>query len=78
MAVSIIKVYNSKYNAWEERAKVCLQWNDLKHRGFSQDIYTDQQGIAVIEHNASGEATVYVNGVQSGELYTPGSCVITI
>lgn len=72
MATSIIKVYNASYGKWAKGARVSLSF-DASLGGFSKEVYTDEQGMAVIEHSSTGMATVYVNGRTNGRIRTPGS-----
>ncbi len=78
MATSIIKVYNSKYGRWESRAKVVLGWDGFVNSGMSGQVYTNDHGEAVINHSATGEATVYINGKKQGKMRTPGAATFTI
>lgn len=61
MATSIVKVYNSRYGQWEENAKVVLGWNGFINLGMSRPFYTNSNGVAILEHTATGEAEIYVN-----------------
>lgn len=78
MPASIVKVYNARYGKWEENAKVVLGWDGFINLGMSRPVYTNREGIAVVDHSATGEATVYVNGRRVGEMYTPGSTTVEI
>lgn len=78
MEVSIIKVYNSRYGQWEANARVCLHWDGVFNQGFSEEVWTDSNGVAIINHKATGEAMVYVNGMKVEKMYTPGHITVTI
>lgn len=45
-------------------------------KGMSRPVYTDRDGVAVIEHSSSGEADVYVSGRRIGRLRAPGETVV--
>lgn len=72
MSTSIIKVYNSRYGRWESNARVVLEWNGIASLGQSSPVYTNSSGIAEVNHNSSGQATVYINGKEMGRMSTPG------
>jgi hypothetical protein len=41
--------------------------------GFTDSFYTDDQGVAFVQHTSTGWATVYLDGrEQSRKVYTPG------
>lgn len=40
--------------------------------GMTSPVYTDGEGKVVIEHSSKGNATVYVNGRNKGQLKCPG------
>lgn len=73
MPTSIIKVYNSRNGRWESNARVVLEWNGIANLGQSSPVYTDGNGMAVINHASSGRATVYINGRSVGSINAPGS-----
>ena len=73
MATSIIKVYNNKYGKWERNAKVILGWSGMVNLGMSNAVYTNSDGMAIIDHSSTGSATVYINGKNKGKMNTPGS-----
>ncbi len=57
-------------------AKVSLGFSFLS--GITKDFYTDDKGIATIEHASKGEATIFVKGKKSGSIYAPGESVVFI
>ena len=78
MATSIVKVYNSRYNEWTANVRVELGWDGIRNLGFSRTVYTNNNGIAEIDHSATGECTVYINGQRTTSFYAPGSITVTI
>ncbi len=78
MATSIIKVYNTRLGQWEQNAKVVLGWDGFVNLGMSDAVYTDRNGTAVINHSATGKATIYVNGCKIGTMETPSSVTVEI
>lgn len=78
MATSIVKVYNSRYNELAAGVKVSLHFNGIMSLGFTRDVCTDNNGVAVIEHSGTGNCTIYVDGGKKEEFYAPGSVTITI
>ena len=78
MPTSVVKVYDKRYGQWAEGAKVVLGWNGFVNLGMSASFYTDSNGRAVIEHGATGNAEVYINGTHVGNMYTPGNSTFEI
>jgi hypothetical protein len=79
MATSIVKVYNSRYSEWADNVRVELHWDGIMNLGFSQTVYTNRNGIAEIDHAASGTCTVYIDGRKTNHtFYAPGSTTVTI
>jgi hypothetical protein len=78
MATSIVKVYNSRYNELAAGVKVSLGFDGIMSLGFTRDVYTDSNGVAVVEHSGTGNCTVYVNGSRKDDFYAPGSITVTI
>jgi hypothetical protein len=78
MPTSIVKVYDKRYSQWAEGAKVGLGWSGFINLGMSKNVYTDSNGRAVIDHTATGDAEVYINGTHVGNMYTPGSSTFEI
>jgi len=46
--------------------------------GVTKDFYTDNNGIAIVEHASRGHAEVYVSGSKVGTLQAPGETVVFI
>jgi hypothetical protein len=44
----------------------------------SKPVYSNADGTAIVEHSATGEAEIYVNGTMVGKMDTPGSTTIEI
>jgi hypothetical protein len=79
MATSIVKVYNSRYKEWAENVRVELGWNGIVNLGFSKTVYTNRNGVAEIDHSATGDCTVYINGQRtSTTFYAPDTVTVTI
>lgn len=78
MPTSIVKIYNSNRGRYESNARVVLGWDGIVNLGQSNAVNTDGNGVAVINHSATGTATVYVNGQNKGTMRTPGETTITI
>lgn len=75
---SKVRVYNSSYGKWEPNAKVVLEWDGIANLGQSQAAYTNSNGIALVTHSSSGNATVYINGKNRGTMYAPGEADFSI
>lgn len=78
MKTSIIKVYNGKTSEWEKNARVVLSWNGIANLGNTKPVYTDSDGIAIINHSSTGRAEVYINGRSYGSIITPGNRLIIV
>ncbi len=46
--------------------------------GMSETVYTDRNGLAVVEHASRGEATVYIKGSKQGKFQAPGKFAVTL
>lgn len=46
--------------------------------GNSKPAHTDRYGRAVVEHNSTGRATVYVSGRNCGSFHAPGRYVAIV
>jgi len=46
--------------------------------GVTGSVYTDRDGKAVISHDGSGTATVFVNGANRGTMRAPGTLSVSI
>jgi len=55
-----------------EGKKVVLGFNV----GMTKPAFTDRYGVAIVEHDAVGRATVYVSGSRLGEFQAPGETVV--
>ncbi|MBK7637416.1 MAG: hypothetical protein IPJ13_26365 [Saprospiraceae bacterium] len=40
--------------------------------GMTKEVYTNDQGIAYVQHASTGMATVYINGREVGRMRVPG------
>jgi hypothetical protein len=76
MSTSIVKVYNARYGKWEKDAKVVLGWNGWINLGMSKPVYSNADGIALVEHSATGEAEIFVNGTMANKKDTQVSTQI--
>lgn len=73
MNTSKITVYRNQKPA--KNVRVRLGFSGIVNLGFSKDFYTDSNGVAYVEHSATGNAEVYLDGKEVGRLYTPGQDV---
>ena len=78
MNSSLIRVYNNRHKKWEKRAKVVLGWTGIINSGMSDTVYTNTDGLAIINHRSTGVANVYINGTKVGKIQTPGNQVFYI
>jgi len=46
--------------------------------GMSKPAYTDQYGVAIVEHSSTGNADVYVSGNKVGSFHAPGETAVFI
>jgi hypothetical protein len=53
--------------------RISLEYDGLFQSGFTSQVYTNDDGVAYVEHASTGMATVYVNGQARGRMRTPGS-----
>ncbi len=73
MGVSTIHVNRSGSPA--ASVKVMLSFSG---GGVTGSVYTDRDGKAVISHDGSGTATVFVNGANRGTMRAPGTLSVSI
>ena len=78
MPTSIVRVYNSNRGRYESNARVVLGWDGFVNLGHSSSVQTDGNGTAIVNHSATGTATVYINGRDCGTMRTPGETTISI
>lgn len=75
---SIVKVYDSQRGRWAASVRVQLGWDGIINLGMSEQVRTDESGMAVVQHSATGEANVYIDGKKIGKMHTPGSATFQI
>lgn len=46
--------------------------------GMTKPAFTDRHGTAIVEHESTGQADVYVSGSKRGSLRAPGETVVFI
>lgn len=46
--------------------------------GMTSPVYTDRTGTAIVSHDSTGRATVYVSGANVGTINAPGETVVFI
>jgi hypothetical protein len=46
--------------------------------GMTTPVYTDREGVAIIGHESTGKADIYVGGKKVGSFNTPGETVVFI
>jgi len=71
MAISKITIYRNQIPA--RGVRISLEYNGLFQSGFTSNYYTNEEGVAYIEHASTGRATLYINGEEKGKMRTPGS-----
>ena len=77
MATSIVKVYNNTSGKWARGVRVVLHLDNALG-GRTHPVNTDESGSAIIDHSTMGNATVFLDGKESGMMRTPGSGVFYI
>ncbi len=78
MHTSLIKVYDSKLKKMANRARVVLSIDGIFSGGMTKEVYTNDQGIAYVQHVSTGMSTVYINGKEVGRMRVPGEGHFTI
>ena len=73
MPVSTVYVYHSSGSP-AQGASVTLSFS---HSGVSPSSRTDRDGKAIVDHTATGEATVIVDGTTVGSMRAPGTFTVT-
>ncbi len=73
LASTIIVQYSSGTPAKRVRVSMSLECG-----GSTGDFFTDNYGMAIVEHSSSGRATVYVQGHRYGTFHAPGKYAVTI
>lgn len=73
MAESVVAVQGTG-GGYVQGARVALGFS----KGVTDSVYTDRNGEAVIEHRTTGNATVYVNGLDKGSMNAPGRKLVFI
>lgn len=53
--------------------KVTLEYSGLTQMGFTTPTYTDESGVAHINHRSTGKAMIYVDGMSRKTMLTPGT-----
>ncbi len=71
MAISKVTIYRNKVPA--RGVRISFEYNGILQAGFTSNYYTNDEGVAYIEHDSTGKATVYINGESKGTMKTPGS-----
>ena len=71
MATSRITIYRNQVPA--RGVRVSLEYSGLFQSGFTSNYYTNEEGVAFIDHTSTGKADVYINGMKQGSMRTPGS-----
>lgn len=76
MPTSSVTVY--KYGKPASGQRVRLGFTGITNMGQTSDSYTDADGVAYINHRASGNADIYVNGSKVGSMNAPGGGSVNI
>lgn len=71
MATSKITIYRNQVPA--RGVRISLEYIGWFQSGFTSNYYTNEEGVACIEHHSTGRADVYINGKKEGTMRTPGS-----
>ncbi len=69
MPTSKITVYKNQKPA--SGIKVTLEFSGIANVGFTKPVYTDSNGVALVEHASTGKANVYINGSRKGSIHAP-------
>jgi hypothetical protein len=72
METTIIKVYDSTIKKMAKRARVVMSIDGIFSGGMTKEVYTNDQGIAYVQHSSTGMATVFINGKEVGKMKVPG------
>jgi hypothetical protein len=72
METSVVKVYDSSLKKMAQRARVVLSIDGIFSGGMTKEVYTNDQGLAYVQHASTGMATVYINGKEVGRMRVPG------
>lgn len=78
MGPTIIKVYDSTIKKMAKSARVVLSIDGIFSGGMTKEVYTNDQGIAYVQHSSTGMSTVYINGKDVGKMKVPGEGHFTI
>lgn len=70
MATSKVTIYRNQVPA--RGVRVSFEYTGFFQNGFTSDYYTNDDGVAFIEHESKGNARVYINGREMGKMKTPG------
>lgn len=70
MATSKITIYRNQVPA--RGVRISLEYSGWFQSGFTSNYYTNEEGVACIEHASKGWADVYINGERKGKMRTPG------
>ncbi len=71
MAISKVTIYRNQVPA--RGVRISLEYISLFQSGSTPNYYTNDEGVAYIEHSSTGKATVYINGESKWKMMTPGS-----
>lgn len=68
MATTTIIIIDRETGDPIEGEEVCLSfpWG-----GFTENVWTDPDGEAIINHSSTGEVDLYINGNYAGKIVTP-------
>ena len=69
MATTTIILIDRNTNEFLEGVRVTLSF---PYGGFTEDVWTDYDGEAIINHSSVGEACLYINGNYICNVMTPG------
>jgi hypothetical protein len=71
-------IVQRKNGSMVQGARVSLSISGVFSGGVTGSVLTDRYGVAIIEHQSTGEAKVLVNGFSQGSVRVPGETVVFI
>jgi hypothetical protein len=78
MNTSVIRVYDNKLKRMANRVRIVLSIDGVFSGGMTKEVYTNDQGVAYLQHSSTGMATVYIDGKEVGRMRVPGEGHFTV
>jgi hypothetical protein len=69
-------IVQRKSGSMVQGARVALSISGIFSGGVTNSVLTDRYGVAIIEHQSTGEAKILVNGTSKAKLRVPGETVV--